>query len=84
LQCDTPDAHDKLTVGGSSGLNSYAMDKSTVICGTSQKPGPEQAIFCGTTTIRLESSGRTNNEALIRLRTADENDLDIATLVCPM
>jgi hypothetical protein len=49
-----------------------------------QFAGPEQAIFCGTTTVRLSSSGHVNNEVLVQVRPADENDLSIATLICPI
>lgn len=46
--------------------------------------GPEQAIFCGVTTVRLISTGRYQNHAAVMLRKADETDLDIATLVCAL
>lgn len=75
---------DKLEVGGSTGLDSYNMEKSSTICGKSDKIGPEQAIFCGVTTVRLSSSGQHSNHAQITIRAADENDLSLATLICEM
>jgi hypothetical protein len=44
--------------------------------------GPEQAIFCGVTTVRLESSGKFNNKVLVGVRQAEENDINLATAVC--
>lgn len=44
--------------------------------------GPHQAIFCEITTVRLISHGKHNNQVIVRLRKADENDLDIVTLSC--
>uniref|UniRef100_A0A1B0CTP2 Putative conserved secreted protein n=1 Tax=Lutzomyia longipalpis TaxID=7200 RepID=A0A1B0CTP2_LUTLO len=72
----------QLSIGGSPGLDSFSMEKTSSICGHTDKVGPEQAIFCDVTSIRLESSSRANNIALISVRPATENDLDIATLVC--
>lgn len=45
--------------------------------------GPEQAIMCGVTTVRLVSNGNHNNEALVTIRSANVEDIDIATLICP-
>ncbi|GAB0097655.1 Corticotropin-releasing factor-binding protein [Sergentomyia squamirostris] len=73
---------DQLSVGGSPGLDSYAMQRTSSLCGHTDKVSPEQAIFCEVTSIRLESSHRGSNIALVSVRPATENDLDIATLVC--
>ena len=37
--------------------------------------GPDQAIFCGITSVRLVSSGKYRNKAGLMVRQADENDL---------
>lgn len=79
--CDKPD---RLEIGGSAGLDSSEMDTSSTICGKSIEPGPEQAIFCGTSTARLISSGRYSNQALVSVRVADENDIPLATVLCDM
>ncbi|KAL9891743.1 corticotropin-releasing factor-binding protein isoform 3-T5 [Glossina fuscipes fuscipes] len=73
---------DYLEIGGSPGLDSTHMEKSSDICGYAETPGPEQAIFCGVTTARLVSSGRYQNHVSIMIRKADAEDLDLATLVC--
>lgn len=44
--------------------------------------GPEQAIFCGVTSVRLSSNGHLNNNVIVTIRKADENDLTAATLMC--
>ncbi|XP_017480066.1 PREDICTED: corticotropin-releasing factor-binding protein-like, partial [Rhagoletis zephyria] len=75
---------DRLEIGGSSGLDAIAMEKAADVCGYSDQQGPEQAIFCGVTTVRLISTGRYQNHATVIIRKADENDLDIATLVCAL
>lgn len=86
LQCE--ESPTKLIVGGSGGLDSSAMETASHICGNSDEVGPKQAIFCGVTTVRLQSStssGSGNNNALIVLRKADlEEDLDLATLICQL
>ena len=83
-QCDHPNNDDKLEIGGSPGLDSYILEKSSTVCGKSEKVGPEQAVFCGVTTARLSSTGAYHNQALIAIRPADENDLHLATVICEM
>jgi hypothetical protein len=75
---------DKVTVGGSAGLDSHHLTKATTICGKSELKGPEQAIFCGVTSVRLDSSGKHNNKVIVALRPADENDIALATAVCEL
>ncbi|XP_037030304.1 corticotropin-releasing factor-binding protein [Bradysia coprophila] len=73
---------DRIVVGGSNGLDSSNMERSSSVCGHSEKAGPEQGIFCGVTSVRLSSSGNYVNTAVISIRPADESDIAIATLVC--
>lgn len=75
---------DRLEIGGSAGLDSMAMEMASSVCGASSEPGPEQAIFCGVSTVRLVSSGRFQNQAALVLRKAEDQDLDIATLICAL
>ncbi|XP_053699318.1 corticotropin-releasing factor-binding protein [Sabethes cyaneus] len=82
--CDRPGSADKLDIGGSTGLDSTSMDLSSSVCGKSGELGPEQAIFCGTSTARLISSGRYANQAMIAVRLADESDIPLATVLCDM
>ncbi|XP_020811227.1 corticotropin-releasing factor-binding protein isoform X2 [Drosophila serrata] len=81
-KCQIPS--DRLEIGGSAGLDSLGMDQASAVCGASSEPGPEQAIFCGVSTVRLVSSGRYQNQAALVLRKADVQDLDIATLMCAL
>ncbi|XP_017020996.1 corticotropin-releasing factor-binding protein [Drosophila kikkawai] len=80
--CQMPS--DRLEIGGSAGLDALGMEQASAVCGASSEPGPEQAIFCGVTTVRLVSSGRYQNQAALVLRKADVQDLDIATLMCAL
>lgn len=76
--------YDKVHVGGSSGLDSYHLTKATTICGRTEIKGPEQAIFCGVTSVRLESSNNFNNKVIVSLRQAEEDDISLATAVCDL
>ncbi|KAH8271345.1 hypothetical protein KR018_007349 [Drosophila ironensis] len=80
--CQMPS--DRLEIGGSAGLDSMSLELASSVCGASSEPGPEQAIFCGVSTVRLVSSGRFQNQAAIVLRKAEEQDVDIATLICAL
>ncbi|XP_017076413.1 corticotropin-releasing factor-binding protein [Drosophila eugracilis] len=80
--CQLPS--DRLEIGGSSGLDPIGMEQASAVCGASSDLGPEQAMFCGVSTVRLVSSGRFQNQAAIVLRKAEEQDLDIATLICAL
>lgn len=73
-----------MDVGGSSGLDSYHLFKSSTACGKTTVKGPEQAIFCGVTSVRLQSSGKFNNKVMVELRQAGEADIEIATAVCDL
>lgn len=75
---------DKVTIGGSAGLESQHLTKSATVCGKTDLKGPEQAIFCGVTSVRLESSGKFKNKVVVSLRPADENDISLATAVCDL
>ncbi|XP_031623478.1 corticotropin-releasing factor-binding protein isoform X2 [Contarinia nasturtii] len=80
--CDS--SMDHLVIGGSKDLDSVNMQISSNVCGHTEKIGPEQAIFCEVTTVRLVSHGNYNNQLILTVRNADENDINIATLLCPM
>lgn len=71
-------------MGGSAGLESHQLTKASTICGKTDLKGPEQAIFCGVTSVRLESSGKYKNKVVVSLRPADENDINLATAVCDL
>lgn len=84
LKCDQPESSDKVTIGGSSGLDSHHLTKAVSVCGKTELKGPEQAIFCGVTSIRLDSSGNYNNRVVVSLRPAEESDITLATAVCDL
>jgi Corticotropin-releasing factor binding protein (CRF-BP) len=84
LKCDQHAVLDKVTIGGSNGLDSHHLTKATAVCGKSELKGPEQAIFCGVTSVRLASSGKYNNKVVVAVRPADENDISLATAVCDL
>lgn len=73
-----------MEIGGSAGLDTNHMELASAVCGASTELGPEQAIYCGVTSVRLVSTGRYQNQAAVILRKADERDLDIATLMCAL
>lgn len=75
---------DRLEIGGSAGLDTTNMEQASAVCGATAELGPEQAIFCGVTSVRLVSTGRYQNQAAVIVRKADEHDLDIATLMCAL
>ncbi|XP_017874113.1 PREDICTED: corticotropin-releasing factor-binding protein [Drosophila arizonae] len=75
---------DRLDIGGSAGLDTSSMELASAVCGATTELGPEQAIFCGVTSVRLVSTGRYQNQAAVIVRKADEHDLDIATLLCAL
>lgn len=82
VKCDI--SRDRLDIGGSTDFDTVNMQLSSSVCGHSEKIGPAQGIFCELTTVRLISHGNHNNRVILSIRTADENDLDAATLVCPL
>lgn len=73
-----------MEIGGSAGLDTTAMELASDVCGATNELGPEQAVFCGVTSVRLVSTGRYQNQAAVIIRKADEHDLDIATLLCAL
>ncbi|EDW84454.1 uncharacterized protein Dwil_GK13130 [Drosophila willistoni] len=75
---------DRLEIGGSAGIDAFGMEQSSSVCGSTNEPGPEQAIFCGVTSVRLVSTGRYQNQAAVVVRKADEHDIDVATLMCAL
>uniref|UniRef100_A0A182P291 Corticotropin-releasing factor-binding protein n=1 Tax=Anopheles epiroticus TaxID=199890 RepID=A0A182P291_9DIPT len=84
--CERPRMEDRLEVGGSSGLDpSYQLVRASTLCGRSRgRMDLDQTILCGTTSVRLISSGRYSNQAMVTMRMADETDLQLATVICEM
>ncbi|XP_049531196.1 corticotropin-releasing factor-binding protein [Anopheles darlingi] len=83
--CERVRSDDKLEVGGSTGLDPHQMIKASTICGRSGgRMDLDQSILCGTTSVRLVSSGQYNNQAMITIRMAEEADLRLAAVMCAM
>lgn len=82
MQCDSTKDH--VAVGGSKNFNTANMELSSTVCGHSEEIGPDQAIFCGITSVRLVSHGKHNNQLILTVRNAGEEDIASATLICPM
>ncbi|ALC47633.1 CG15537 [Drosophila busckii] len=81
---DCQSNEDRLEIGGSAGLDSAGLELASAVCGQSGELGPEQAIYCEVTSVRLVSTGRYQNQATVIVRKADVEDLDIATLMCAL
>ncbi|XP_052900813.1 corticotropin-releasing factor-binding protein [Anopheles moucheti] len=84
--CERVRAEDKLEIGGSVGLDpTRQLARASTICGRSRgRMDLDQTILCGTTSVRLISSGRYNNQAMVTMRMADESDLRLAAVICEM
>uniref|UniRef100_A0A182MMJ9 Corticotropin-releasing factor-binding protein n=1 Tax=Anopheles culicifacies TaxID=139723 RepID=A0A182MMJ9_9DIPT len=82
--CERGRVDDKLEIGGSAGLDpAHQLVRASTICGRSRgRMDLDQTILCGTTSVRLISSGPYNNQAMVTMRMADESDLRLATVIC--
>merc|ERR1712137_1465636 len=83
-KCQEKGMADYLEIGGSFGLDTTNMMTADTVCGVSRdKKSSEETIACGTTTVRLVSSGRYHNVATISIRSAGEEDLLSSSFLCP-
>lgn len=86
-KCQKRGLDDFVQIGGSTGLDNSHMIMADTVCGLNSRPGKfEEMIACGTTTIRLVSSGAFDNSVTIRLRQLQsEEDLNsFMSVMCPM
>jgi len=81
---------DFVEFGGSPELDSSHLSTSETLCGTQSTKGPEQSknltVLCGSSTVRLVSSGKFNNEVVVLVKAATEEDLDFQrnmVITCP-
>ncbi|XP_026480457.1 corticotropin-releasing factor-binding protein-like [Ctenocephalides felis] len=82
-KCQKRGIDDFVEIGGTEGLDSVSLQSMPSICGQDSRPGREQAIFCGVSTVRLQSSGRYNNQITLTLRPAEEQDYSaMSAVVC--
>jgi len=83
-KCQEKGSADYLEIGGSFGLDTATLMAADSICGVSRdSKSMEETIACGTTTVRLVSSGRYQNVATVSIGSAVEEDLLSSSFVCP-
>ncbi|CAH0559014.1 unnamed protein product [Brassicogethes aeneus] len=76
FQCQKRGLDDYVQIGGSMGLDSRKLEQADSLCGLNSKPVHHgELIACGTTTIRLVSSGAFDNSVTVKIRQIDEEDI---------
>ncbi|KAL3280241.1 hypothetical protein HHI36_017736, partial [Cryptolaemus montrouzieri] len=86
-KCQKRGLDDYVQIGGSLGLDNANMILADSICGLNSRPGKfEELIACGTTTIRMVSSGAFDNSVTIHLRQldGDEDTNSFMSVLCPL
>ncbi|XP_023337529.1 corticotropin-releasing factor-binding protein [Eurytemora carolleeae] len=85
-RCSEMGEKDFLELGGAEDLSSNLETKST-LCGFQPKPSiKDLTILCGSSTVRLVSSGEYRNSVTALVQAATEDDLDITKniiMTCP-
>ncbi|XP_065580956.1 corticotropin-releasing factor-binding protein-like [Artemia franciscana] len=82
-KCDKRRFKDYLQIGGSNGLDSSGLTIADTICGYKNEIESYQSLIgCGTSTVRLVSSGRFFNTALVGIRPADLDSLPFSDVIC--
>lgn len=79
MKCEP--SFDKLVVGGSNGVQELG-EVLTNICGKSKEHNSPMNVFCEYTTIRLVSSGKYQNGALVTIGLPSFDDEYPFTLFC--
>ena len=77
---------DWLELGGSSELDSSHLTTSQTLCGEQSQPGKALTVLCGSSTVRLVSSGDYDNSVIVLVKAATEEDLNYETnlvMTCP-
>ncbi|XP_008201043.1 corticotropin-releasing factor-binding protein isoform X2 [Tribolium castaneum] len=76
-KCQKRGLDDYLQIGGSRGLDNANLLLADSVCGLDSKPGKHvEVIACGTTTVRLVSSGAFDNSATVAIRGLTEDDIN--------
>ncbi|XP_065170123.1 corticotropin-releasing factor-binding protein [Atheta coriaria] len=85
-KCQKRGLDDYAQIGGSSGLDNAGLMLADSVCGMDSKPGKiTELIGCGTTTIRLVSSGGFDNSVTIAMRQLTEQDFSgYISVMCPL
>ncbi|XP_030763006.1 corticotropin-releasing factor-binding protein isoform X2 [Sitophilus oryzae] len=83
-KCQKRGLDDYVQIGGSNGLDNSNMQIADTLCGLSSKPGSHvEYIGCGTTSVRLVSSGGYDNSITVHLKKLTENDINsYMSVVC--
>ena len=77
---------DFLELGGSSELDSSHLTTSQTLCGEQSRPGKALTVLCGSSTVRLVSSGSYHNSVEVLVKAATHDDLNYETnlvMTCP-
>ena len=77
---------DFVELGGSSELDSSHLTTSQTLCGEQNKPGKALTVLCGSSTVRLVSSGSFHNSVVVLVKAATNEDLNYETnlvMTCP-
>ncbi|XP_018332405.1 corticotropin-releasing factor-binding protein [Agrilus planipennis] len=86
-KCKKRGLSDYVEIGGSSGLDNSNLYLADSVCGMDSKPAKfSEMIGCGTTTVRLVSSGIFDNSVTVALRRLDEERISngFFSVLCPM
>ena len=79
-------APDFVELGGSSELDSSQLTTSQTLCGEQNQPGKALTVLCGSSTVRLVSSGDYDNSVVVLVKAATDEDLNYETnlvMTCP-
>ena len=77
---------DFVELGGSSELDSSHLTTSQTLCGEQNKPGKALTVLCGSSTVRLVSSGSYHNSVVVLVKAATDEDLNYdnnLVMTCP-
>jgi len=77
---------DFVELGGSSELDSVNLATSQTLCGTETKPEKGLTVLCGSSTVRLVSSGEFDNSVTVLVKAATDDDLNYEKnmiMTCP-
>lgn len=86
-QCSEMGERDFLELGGSADLTASNLDTSSTLCGFEPEPAAKGlTILCGSSTVRLVSSGAYRNSVTFLVEAATEQDMDTSNnilITCP-
>jgi len=77
---------DFVELGGSSELDSVNLATSQTLCGTETRPDKGLTVLCGSSTVRLVSSGEFDNSVTVLVKAATDDDLNYdknLIMTCP-